>query len=296
MKRIFFVEKNQPPPQACKKFRSRNSVNSIICRWATFKATSHDYSQPPRCAKQPPRIGTSHHWRISIGDPTWPWQLFHVCFFFVFLLPPLNIIIIPMKDWFLSGLSRVYEGQHTDTKDRVAVKVLERNFIREQKVEENVTAEIKVLQACTQHSNIVKLIEVIRSPTHIFLVMELMGGGSLQQRLVQHGRLSESMARRYFRQFMSAIAYLHGAGVSHRDISADNCQFTADGQQLKVSDFGFSMMQASPDDLLRSTCGRYGMNTPGWSVSCPACFVCPAEWFVSTPLCTAPIILHRRFY
>jgi len=52
-----------------------------------------------------------------------------------------------------------------------------------------------------------------------YLVMELCGGGDLMSRICSRKRLDELETRRYIRQIVSAVDYLHKAGIIHRSVS-----------------------------------------------------------------------------
>ncbi|KAL6966653.1 CBL-interacting serine/threonine-protein kinase 3 [Sarracenia purpurea var. burkii] len=94
------------------------------------------------------------------------------------------------------------------------------------------------------------------SKTKIFIVMEFVTGGELFDKIVNHGRMREDEARRYFQQLINAVDYCHSRGVYHRDLKPENLLLDAYGN-LKVSDFGLSALsqQVRDDGLLHTTCG-----------------------------------------
>lgn len=59
---------------------------------------------------------------------------------------------------------------------------------------------------------------MIETDTHFFIVIEYCSGGELFDHIVEKNRLSEEESRKFFRQIVSAVAYLHGLGYAHRDI------------------------------------------------------------------------------
>ncbi|KAK7819687.1 cbl-interacting serine/threonine-protein kinase 3 [Quercus suber] len=107
-----------------------------------------------------------------------------------------------------------------------------------------------------KHPNVVRLYEVMGSKTKIFIVMEFVTGGELFDKIVNHGRMREDEARRYFQQLINAVDYCHSRGVYHRDLKPENLLLDAYGN-LKVSDFGLSALsqQVRDDGLLHTTCG-----------------------------------------
>lgn len=75
-------------------------------------------------------------------------------------------------------------------------------------MDQNIRREIKILKLF-RHPHIIRLYEVIETPTEIFLVMEYVDGGELFEYIVQRGRLSETEARKFFQQIISGIEYCH---------------------------------------------------------------------------------------
>lgn len=76
-----------------------------------------------------------------------------------------------------------------------------------------------------------------------FLALELANGGELFDFIAQTGRFTEETARFYFHQLCDAFEYLHGNGVSHRDMKPENIMLDTDFN-LKLADFGFSSNKA----------------------------------------------------
>ncbi|RZC79154.1 hypothetical protein C5167_003393 [Papaver somniferum] len=107
-----------------------------------------------------------------------------------------------------------------------------------------------------QHPNVVRLFEVMGSKTKIFIVLEFITGGELFDKIVNHGRMIEDEARRYFQQLINAVDYCHSRGVYHRDLKPENLLLDVHGN-LKISDFGLSAISqhVQDDGLLHTTCG-----------------------------------------
>ncbi|TXG73445.1 hypothetical protein EZV62_002024 [Acer yangbiense] len=98
--------------------------------------------------------------------------------------------------------------------------------------------------------------KVMGSKTKIFIVLEFVTGGELFDKIVNHGRMREDEARRYFQQLINTVDYCHSRGVYHRDLKPENLLLDTYGN-LKVSDFGLSALsqQVRDDGLLHTTCG-----------------------------------------
>lgn len=78
--------------------------------------------------------------------------------------------------------------------------------------------------------------------------------------IVTHGRIKEKLARKFFRQVVSAIDYCHSMGVIHRDIKAENLLLDH-RLRVKLIDFGLSN-QWVPGELLKTFCGSPTYTAP----------------------------------
>ena len=94
---------------------------------------------------------------------------------------------------------KVRLGVHTLTGEKVAIKVLEKDRIVDKGDIKRVTREIQILKR-VRHPHVVRLLEVIEKPRHIYLVTEYLAGGELFEFIVANKRLPEPQARPIFRQ------------------------------------------------------------------------------------------------
>jgi len=67
-----------------------------------------------------------------------------------------------------------------------------------------------------KHPSVIQLLEVLASPTTIYIVSENCSGGELFDRIIEQGCFTEDEARKYFRQLIEGIAQCHAHGVCHR--------------------------------------------------------------------------------
>jgi len=140
-----------------------------------------------------------------------------------------------------------------DTGAAVAMKVLDKETILSHRMLHQIKREISVMKI-VRHPNIVKLNEVLAGKTKIYIILELITGGELFDKIARHGKLRENEARKYFQQLIDAIDYCHSKGVYHRDLKPENLLLDARGN-LKVSDFGLSTLCQNGVGLLHTTCG-----------------------------------------
>uniref|UniRef100_A0A7S4AZT8 non-specific serine/threonine protein kinase n=1 Tax=Chrysotila carterae TaxID=13221 RepID=A0A7S4AZT8_CHRCT len=144
---------------------------------------------------------------------------------------------------------------NTETNERVAIKILDKEKIQKQNMGEQIKKEIAVMKMVKQR-HVVNLLEVLASRTKIFIVLELVTGGELFDKIVTAGRFDEPTARKYFRQLVSGVEYCHRQGVCHRDLKPENLLLDEQAM-LKISDFGLSALYGSDHNstLLHTTCG-----------------------------------------
>lgn len=91
-----------------------------------------------------------------------------------------------------------------------------------------------------KHENIIQLQEMYDTDEYLFLVMELVTGGELFDRIVEKGCYTESEASQLVRKIVSAIDYLHQLGICHRDLKPENLLLASNDNDVdvKIGDFG----------------------------------------------------------
>ncbi|XP_010500348.1 PREDICTED: CBL-interacting serine/threonine-protein kinase 17-like [Camelina sativa] len=136
-----------------------------------------------------------------------------------------------------------------------AVKIIDKSRITRLNVSFQIKREIRTLKVL-KHPNIVRLHEVLASKTKIYMVLELVTGGDLFDRIVSKGKLPEIEGRKMFQQLIDGISYCHNKGVYHRDLKLENVLLDAKGH-IKITDFGLSSLPQHfrEDGLLHTTCG-----------------------------------------
>ncbi|CAA7398322.1 unnamed protein product [Spirodela intermedia] len=151
--------------------------------------------------------------------------------------------------------AKVKFAKNMETGEPVAIKILDKEKVLRHKMVEQIRREIATMKLI-KHPNVVRLHEVMGSKTRIYIVLEFVTGGELFDKIVNHGRMREEEARRYFQQLINAVDYCHSRGVYHRDLKPENLLLDSCGS-LKVSDFGLSALsrQVGDDGLFHTTCG-----------------------------------------
>ncbi|XP_033736754.1 5'-AMP-activated protein kinase catalytic subunit alpha-2-like isoform X4 [Pecten maximus] len=154
---------------------------------------------------------------------------------------------------------KVKIATHHVTNHKVAVKILNRQKIKNLDVVGKIKREIQNLKLF-RHPHIIKLYQVMSTPTDIFMVMEYVAGGELFDYIVKHGKLKEPEARRFFQQIISGVDYCHRHMVVHRDLKPENLLLDST-LNVKIADFGLSNMMYD-GEFLRTSCGSPNYAAP----------------------------------
>lgn len=132
----------------------------------------------------------------------------------------------------------VFMATHNRTHEVFAIKRIMMDRQSMKAVEKQVRREASMMQGL-HHPHVVRLIQILQTADAFYFVMELAEGGELFDMVINSNKFSESVARKYFQQLISALHYCHSNDVIHRDLKAENLLLSRTGQ-LKVCDFGFS--------------------------------------------------------
>ena len=159
-------------------------------------------------------------------------------------------------------------------------------FARMNETERTLKAEASILQSLN-HPYIVKLIDLFVSSTAVYLVMDMLPGGDLFDRITEIGSYTEKESRQTMRRILSAVHYLHeDRDVVHRDLKPENilCTSKSNNIDVKLTDFGLAKnitddglktfcgtpLYFAPEVLLRRNTingeGRYGKEADMWSL------------------------------
>jgi BR serine/threonine kinase len=128
---------------------------------------------------------------------------------------------------------------HRESNQEYAIKIISKSVFDEKpELQNRIRREIALMQLL-DHPHILKLVDVLESPRHLYIVLEYASQGELFNFLVSHRTLPENVAMRLFRQIIYGLEYLHSMGICHRDIKPEN-MLLDQNFNIKIADFGFA--------------------------------------------------------
>ncbi|KAF5278786.1 hypothetical protein FQR65_LT15514 [Abscondita terminalis] len=89
------------------------------------------------------------------------------------------------------------------------------------------------------HPNIVPVSNIIDINDVLYIFMDYCKNGDLLEYIRKHGPLNQIKTKKYFRQIVDAVQYLHNCNIAHRDLKCENILLTQD-DKVKLGDFGFA--------------------------------------------------------
>jgi len=176
------------------------------------------------------------------------------------------------------AFSIVYLTVHKATGSHYAVKVINKKDLGKD-YEKNLKMEVDILKK-VNHPNIIALKELFDTPDKLYLIMELVTGGELFDKIVEKGSYTESEASQLVRKIVSAVDYLHNLGIVHRDLKPENLLLKrADNDlEIAIADFGLSKI-VGQQMMMQTACGTpsyvapevlnasgYGKEVDMWSI------------------------------
>src|SRR6202790_709571 len=136
------------------------------------------------------------------------------------------------------GMGEVYQAHDSNLRRDVAIKVLPEAFAHDPERLSRFRREAQLL-AALHHSNIATIFGLEDSNGTSYLVMELVPGETLAQRIKRDGAVPIEESLTIAKQIAEALEAAHEKGIIHRDLKPANVKVTPEGK-VKVLDFGLA--------------------------------------------------------
>ncbi|XP_050244322.1 serine/threonine-protein kinase ATG1c isoform X2 [Quercus robur] len=152
------------------------------------------------------------------------------------------------------SFSVVWHARHRVHGTEVAIKEIATGRLNK-KLQESLMSEIFILKRIN-HSNIIRLHDIIEVPGKIHLVLEYCRGGDLSVYLQRNGRVPEAIAKQFMLQLAAGLQILRDNNLIHRDLKPQNLLLSTNNNNstLKIADFGFAR-SLQPRGLAETLCG-----------------------------------------
>jgi eukaryotic-like serine/threonine-protein kinase len=185
------------------------------------------------------------------------------------------------------GMGVVYRGLHESLGRPVAIKALAPELTQQPEFRERFFSEAKT-QARLQHPNVVGVYDLLEDGGDYFIVMEMVEGTALDDRLQALGGRGMEVAEAagIAAQMLAALDYAHSEGVIHRDVKPSNVLITAGGR-VKLMDFGIALLVGDK----RLTASQSAIGTPVYMS--PEQILRPREVDHRSDIYSAAIVLHE---
>ena len=165
-----------------------------------------------------------------------------------------------IKDTIGKGtFSTVKLGEHIKTKQKVAIKILNKEKIKAKEDSIRIKREFKIL-SMMDHPNIIKTYKISENEKSYFIIMEYCDGGELFNYIVEKEKLDQNEASMFFFQLISALEYIHSLGIAHRDLKPENL-LLVENKIIKIIDFGLSNY-FNGEKNLETPCGSPSYASP----------------------------------
>ena len=166
------------------------------------------------------------------------------------------------------GMGVVWAATHAITRRTVAMKFVRSSLQQRAELRRRLLREAQAV-AAVRHPNVVEILDVFELDADTpVIVMALLQGETLGQRLAREPRLSMTEAAGYLLPVISAIGTAHARGIVHRDLKPDNIYLSdeAEGTRVKVLDFGIAKLlgiDRAPHDSMSTQSGST-LGTPSY--------------------------------
>jgi len=150
--------------------------------------------------------------------------------------------------------TKVVEGRHRVSGDRVAIKIIDKDKYDRKHLQ----TEVNVLKRI-KHECVVQLYDIFETSTYLHLVMELCEGGELFEQIISLGEgrhYDEAWCCNIIHQIARGLKFMHSHGIVHRDLKPENILCVdSSASGVKIADFGISKVLRGEQTKMRTISG-----------------------------------------
>lgn len=157
------------------------------------------------------------------------------------------------------AFSEVHKGREIATGKEYAIKCIKKKDLDTK--EDSICNEIEILKK-VKHPNIVQMFSLVDNKDAIYLVMELVTGGELFDRIVERGSYTEKDASHLMKQLLEGVRYLHSMHIVHRDLKPENLLYQDESEDSKILITDFGLAKLLSDGPMNTACGTPGYVAP----------------------------------
>lgn len=138
---------------------------------------------------------------------------------------------------------------------KFAVKIISKKKFSVGPRQASLRDEVEILKRL-HHPCVIRIEDVYETADVLYIVLELVEGGELFDRVVSVTRFEEPTAKLLFYQMLVAVKYLHEQGITHRDLKPENVLLFSEKNEtvIKITDFGLSKV-VGEQSLMKTLCG-----------------------------------------
>ena len=161
------------------------------------------------------------------------------------------------------GMSAVYLVEDSSLKKKWCLKEIKKSNAGKGNVEYEALLQEADIMKNLDHVGIPRITTIEEEGDSLFIIMDYVDGMSMKSWLVQKGKINQDVTLLWMRQITQTMMYLHNRKnpIFYRDMKPDNVMIQTDGN-LKLLDFGISMVLKGKDDVIEKALGTKGYAAP----------------------------------
>lgn len=162
-----------------------------------------------------------------------------------------------------SGMANVYLVSDKNLNKQWCLKEIVKSEAGRNMVEYRSLLQEANIMKSLNHASIPRIVTIEEEGDSIFIIMDYVHGLSVKDWLVKKGSIKQSVVVNWMKQVCGVLIYLHNRKhpIFYRDMKPDNIMIQEDGN-IKVLDFGISVVITSQNDTIREALGTKGYAAP----------------------------------